>query len=118
MSEDFKKLKGLVMNVRTKVLQGNASTLESMGRDINSYHLVVYNIIFDEAEIRSREINEELEILVSAEDLLAVESLNTQQKYAYETILHKVIQMHLQHSSLTDQVEQEIPSYIEQFLLQ
>jgi hypothetical protein len=65
--------------------------LESMRRDIDTYRLVNYIIIFYKAEIGSREINDELEILVSAKDLFVVKSLNVQQKYAYEFILHKVL---------------------------
>ena len=87
MFEDFKKC--LLMTVRTIVLQSIASTLQSMGRDINTCHMVDYNISFDEAEMGSRQISDELKILVLAEDL-AVKLLNTEQKYAYETILHKV----------------------------
>jgi hypothetical protein len=90
MSEDFKKSKGLITTLRTRVLQSIASTLESMGKDINTYHLVDYKIIFDETETGSREISDELHILVSPEDLLAVKLLNAQQKYSYELILDKV----------------------------
>jgi hypothetical protein len=90
MSEDFKKSKGLITTLRTRVLQSITSTLESMGKDINIYHLVDYKITFDETEMGSREISDELHILVSPEDLLAVKLLNAQQKYAYELILDKV----------------------------
>jgi hypothetical protein len=65
--------------------------LESMKRDIDTYRLVNYIIIFYKAEIGSKEINDELEILVSAKDLFVVKSLNVQQKYAYEFILYKVL---------------------------
>jgi hypothetical protein len=90
MSEDFKKSNDVITIVRIKVLQSIASTLESMGIDINTYNLVDYNITFDEAEMRFREINDELQILVSPEDLISVKSLNTGQKYSYEAILYKV----------------------------
>jgi hypothetical protein len=46
-----------------------------MERDINTYRLVDYIIIFYEVEIGSREINNELEILVSAKNLLDIKSL-------------------------------------------
>ena len=48
MSEDFRQLNGVVLNVRTKVLKSIASTLESMGKDINSYNLVDFKVTFDE----------------------------------------------------------------------
>ena len=76
MSEDFRQLNGVVLNVRTKVLQSIASTLESMGKDINSYNLVDFKVTFDEDQVGSREIHDELNITISEEDLLAVESLN------------------------------------------
>jgi ATP-dependent DNA helicase PIF1 len=48
MSKDFKKSKGLIPAIRTRVLQSIASTLESMARDINTYRLVDYKITFYE----------------------------------------------------------------------
>ena len=53
-----------------------------MGKDINNYHLVDYKITFDEDEMGSREISDELEISVSKEDLLSVSTFNTEQKFA------------------------------------
>ena len=76
MSEDFRQLNGVVLNVRTKVLQSIASTLKSMGKDINSYNLVDFKVTFDEDQVGSREIHDELNITISEEDLLTVESLN------------------------------------------
>ena len=73
-----------------QVLQSIASTLESMGKDINSYNLVDFKVTFDEDQMGSREIHDELKISISDEDLLAAESLNAKQKYAYERILEKV----------------------------
>ena len=69
MSEDFRQLNGVVLNVRTKVLQSIASTLESMGKDINSYNLVDFKVTFDEDQMGSREIHDELKITISEEDL-------------------------------------------------
>ena len=90
MSEEFRQLNGVVLNLRTKVLQSIASTLESMGKDINSYNLVDFKVTFDEDQMGSREIHDELKITISKEDLLAAKSLNAKQKYAYERILQKV----------------------------
>jgi ATP-dependent DNA helicase PIF1 len=61
-----------------------------MEKDINTYCLVDYKITFDEAKMGSKEISDELHILVSPEDLLAVKLLNAQQKNAYELILDQV----------------------------
>jgi hypothetical protein len=74
MSEDFKKSKSLITTLRIIVLQSIASTLESIGKDINIYCLVDYKITFD--EMGSREISNELQILVSPEDLISVKLLN------------------------------------------
>jgi hypothetical protein len=90
MFEDFKKSKGLITTITTKVLRSIASTLESMGKNINTYCLVDYKITLDEVEMRSKEISNGLHILVSPEDLLAVKLLNVQQKNAYKQILDKV----------------------------
>ena len=76
MSEDFRQLNGVVLNVKTRVLQSIASTLESMGKDINSHNLVDFKVTFDEDQMGSREIHDELKISISEEDLLAIESLN------------------------------------------
>ena len=76
MSEDFRQLNSVVLNVRIRVLQSIGSTLELMGKDINSYNLVDFKVTFDEDQMRSREIHDELKISFSKEDLLAVESLN------------------------------------------
>ena len=90
MSKDFRQLNGVVLNVRTKVLQSIASTLESMGKDINSYNLVDFKVTFDEDQVGSREIHDELKITILEEDLLAAKSLHAKQKYTYERILQKV----------------------------
>ena len=76
MSEKFRQLNGVVFNVKTRVLQSIASTLESMGKDINSHNLVDFKVTFDEDQMGSREIHDELKISISEEDLLATESLN------------------------------------------
>ena len=53
-------------------------------------HLVDFKVTFDEDQMGSREIHDELKISISEEDLLEAESLNAKQKYAYERILEKV----------------------------
>ncbi|XP_062104259.1 uncharacterized protein LOC133815434 [Humulus lupulus] len=61
-----------------------------MGKNINDYHLVDYNIELSEDEKFMKDINEELEIIVSKKDLFVVSMLNKEQKYAYDIILKKV----------------------------
>ena len=47
-----------------------------MGKYINSYNLVHFKVTFDEDQMGSREIQDELKISISEEDLLTAESLN------------------------------------------
>ena len=61
-----------------------------MGKYVNSYNLVDFKVTFDEDQMGSREIHDELKISISEEDLLTAESLNSKQKCAYERILEKV----------------------------
>lgn len=64
--------------------------LESMGKNINDYHLVDYNINLSEDELFMKEINEELAIIVSEHDILAASKLNEEQKRTFDLILQKV----------------------------
>ena len=48
-----------------------------------------YDINLSEEETFMKEINEELAIPVSQEDLSCISTLNTEQKYAYDLILKK-----------------------------
>ncbi|XP_041027033.1 ATP-dependent DNA helicase PIF1-like [Juglans microcarpa x Juglans regia] len=61
-----------------------------MGKDINIFHLLDHDISFDEYELQSREINDELAIIISEEDLIASTVLNDEHQYAYDSILQKV----------------------------
>ncbi|KAF5465296.1 hypothetical protein F2P56_015316 [Juglans regia] len=61
-----------------------------MGKDINTFHLVDNDVGFDDDQIESRLINDELTIIISEEDLLASSTLNHQQQNAYNAILQKV----------------------------
>ncbi|KAL5541396.1 hypothetical protein UlMin_043440 [Ulmus minor] len=69
MSEDYAQLNIPPFHVTNKALQHLASMLESMGKNINQYHLVNYDINLSEEETFMKEINEELAITVSEEDL-------------------------------------------------
>ncbi|KAF5452911.1 hypothetical protein F2P56_027865, partial [Juglans regia] len=61
-----------------------------MGKDINSYNLLDDDICFDEEEFQSREIDDELAVEISKEDIAASESLNSEQKHVYNAVLEKV----------------------------
>ena len=50
-----------------------------------------YDINLSEEETFRKEINEELAINVSQEDLSCIATLNTEKKYAYDLILKKLL---------------------------
>ncbi|XP_042962382.1 ATP-dependent DNA helicase pif1-like [Carya illinoinensis] len=91
MSTDF-----LIRNVsstvvRKMVLQDIASTLESMGKDINMYRFVPADIFYGQDEFTNREIDDERVVTIPTEDLLASQVLNSEQKNAYDLILHTLV---------------------------
>ncbi|XP_042972765.1 uncharacterized protein LOC122304568 [Carya illinoinensis] len=91
MSTDF-----LIRNVsstvvRKMVLQDIASTLESMGKDINMYRFVPADIFYSQDEFTNREIDNERVVTIPTEDLLASQVLNSEQKNAYDLILHTLV---------------------------
>lgn len=87
MSTYFKRVENDSINVRKEILWHIFSILESMGKDINMFHLLDNDISFDEDQFQSREINDELAIIISKEDLLALTILNDEQQHAYDLIL-------------------------------
>ncbi|KAG6726965.1 hypothetical protein I3842_02G107600 [Carya illinoinensis] len=90
MSDDFKSTEDSISNVRTQVLKSISFTIESMGKDINSYHLLDDDICFDEEEFQSREIDDELAVEIPEEDIAASQSLNSEQRHVYNVVLEKV----------------------------
>ena len=66
--------------VQLKVLQSINSILESMGKHINNYLLIDNALNLHEEHKMSKEFEDELNILVSEEDLLSVSKLNIKQK--------------------------------------
>ncbi|KAL5555788.1 hypothetical protein UlMin_038024 [Ulmus minor] len=78
MSEDYSQLNISSFDVTNKVLEHHASMLESMGKNINQYHLVNYYINLSEEEAFMKEINEELAITVSQEDLSCISIFNNE----------------------------------------
>uniref|UniRef100_A0A803QD05 Uncharacterized protein n=1 Tax=Cannabis sativa TaxID=3483 RepID=A0A803QD05_CANSA len=70
MSADLNSEEDSLSIVRNKVLKSISSTIESMGKDINSYQLLDEDISFDDAEeFQSREINNELGVEIPEEDI-------------------------------------------------
>ncbi|XP_042962415.1 uncharacterized protein LOC122296677 [Carya illinoinensis] len=90
MSSDFQLTEDSQSNVRMQVLRSISMTLESMGRDINSFQLLDRNIHFDEDEFLSREIDDELAVFITEEDLTASALLNREQQIVYSLVLEKI----------------------------
>ncbi|XP_035546223.1 uncharacterized protein LOC118348498 [Juglans regia] len=91
MSSDFQTSVATSADIRTKFLRSISSTLESMGKDINMFHLIDHDVSFDQNETESSEINDEFAVLIPEEDLMASMSFNPEQQHAYESILQKVL---------------------------
>ncbi|KAG7990160.1 hypothetical protein I3843_02G011400 [Carya illinoinensis] len=90
MSVDFRSTENSMSDVRMQVLRSISFTLESMGKDINSFHLLDDNICFGEDQLESREIDDELAVEISEEDIVASEALNSKQRHVYNSVLGKV----------------------------
>ncbi|GAA0156524.1 hypothetical protein LIER_38286 [Lithospermum erythrorhizon] len=90
MAEDFIRVQSQLHlsneEVLQKVLQGINDTLESLGRNVNQFHLVPFEYITTEFERLTREISAERSIPVPEEDLLAIHRLNIEQKAAFDLI--------------------------------
>ncbi|KAG6663118.1 hypothetical protein CIPAW_02G003800 [Carya illinoinensis] len=90
MSVDFRSTENSMSDVRMQVLRLISFTLESMGKDINSFHLLDDNICFGEDQLESREIDDELAVEIPEEDIVASEALNSKQRHVYNSVLEKV----------------------------
>ncbi|KAG7997505.1 hypothetical protein I3843_01G214600 [Carya illinoinensis] len=90
MSVDFRSTEDSMSDVRMQVLRSISFTLESMGKDINSFHLLDDNICFGEDQLESREIDDELAVEIPEEDIVASEALNSKQRHVYNSVLGKV----------------------------
>ncbi|XP_042958175.1 uncharacterized protein LOC122293757 [Carya illinoinensis] len=77
MSVDFRSTEDSMSDVRMQVLRSISFTLESMGKDINSFYLLDDNICFGEDQLESREIDDELAVEIPEEDIVASETLNS-----------------------------------------
>ena len=84
MSDDYLLLYNKSTDIRSKVLKHISCILESMGKSMDDYHVVYYNINLNNEEHTFKEINEELQIIVDENDIVATKSLNPEQKYTYD----------------------------------
>ncbi|XP_042962474.1 uncharacterized protein LOC122296741 [Carya illinoinensis] len=91
MSADFQLVESSSSTVRTETLRSISTIFESMGRNINSFHLIDQNIDFNQDEFLFREIDDELAIPILEENLHASTLLNCEQQNAYNSILQKVL---------------------------
>ncbi|XP_062114746.1 uncharacterized protein LOC133825867 [Humulus lupulus] len=91
MSIDFKSSKDSTSTARYHVLRSISCTIESMGKNINSYHLLNEDISFDGNEFQSREIDDELGVEIPEEDITSSRSLNSEQQQVYNVVLEKVL---------------------------
>ncbi|XP_027171705.1 ATP-dependent DNA helicase PIF1-like [Coffea eugenioides] len=76
--------------IRNKVLKDISTLLEQMGKNIDDYHLVPNTLRAAYHEQLTKEIDSERNIEVLPEDLLLSFKLNTQQRHAYDLILHAI----------------------------
>ncbi|XP_062075875.1 uncharacterized protein LOC133780004 [Humulus lupulus] len=90
MSIDFKSSEDSTLTARYHVLRSISSTIESMGKNINSYHVLDEDISFDKNE-QSREIDDELGVEILEEDITSSRSLNSEQQQVYNVVLEKVL---------------------------
>ncbi|KAH7546598.1 hypothetical protein FEM48_Zijuj01G0218100 [Ziziphus jujuba var. spinosa] len=75
---------------RSKVLGHINIILESMGKTLADYDLLEFDIDDNDIHDDNREISEELSIVINDDDIACAQSLNIEQKYAYDQILDKV----------------------------
>ncbi|XP_048322404.2 uncharacterized protein LOC125419898 [Ziziphus jujuba] len=75
---------------RSKVLGHINIILESMGKTLADYDLLEFDIDDNDIHDDNREISEELSIVINDDDIACAQSLNIEQKYAYDQILDNV----------------------------
>ncbi|XP_015078482.2 uncharacterized protein LOC107022360 [Solanum pennellii] len=92
MSDDFSKSSNInVRQIRYKVLNYINDILHSMGRDINEFELISEYIKPSSIAREAKEVHYERNIIVSEEDLLLKDKLNSEQIKAYNIILDRVL---------------------------
>ncbi|CAH1436505.1 unnamed protein product [Lactuca virosa] len=90
LSEDYRKQYGCVERVQNMVLIDIRVFLESMSKKLSDYDLPNVSSHIDLQSRGYREVQEEYSINVEYEDLHAPDSLNLDQKFAYDEIMRHV----------------------------
>ncbi|CAL5322319.1 unnamed protein product [Camellia sinensis] len=91
MAEDYAKTTNLSkQEIFKKVLQSINSTLQSMGKDIKDFNICSNNVLSSDNQDTCREIEKEMNIVVSEADYQSISLLSSEQKAAFEKILNKV----------------------------
>jgi PIF1-like helicase len=90
MSEDYRRTCGNDARVQNIVLSSIKSFLQSMGKNLQIFDLPDLNECFDSVGCAYREINEEFSIMVEDEHLRARDTLNGDQKIAFDEIIQHV----------------------------
>ena len=87
MLEDYQRNSPTPEIATQMVLIDIRNMLQSMGKDIKSFPLPVIDVAYDDANGISREIFEEASVEVDIDDVSLVNSLNPEQRDAYEEIM-------------------------------
>ncbi|XP_028126342.1 uncharacterized protein LOC114323072 [Camellia sinensis] len=91
MAEDYAKTTNLSkQEIFKKVLQSINSTLQSMGKDIKDFNICSDNMLSSDNQETCREIEEEMNIVVSEADYQSISLLSSEQKVAFDKILNRV----------------------------
>ncbi|XP_062224542.1 uncharacterized protein LOC133923112 [Phragmites australis] len=90
MSEDYRRSNPCTLATQQMVLIDIRNMLQSMGKDIRSFPLPEIDEAHDTANGVPREIFEESTIELDHEDATLLDSLNTEQRAAYDEILSTV----------------------------
>jgi ATP-dependent DNA helicase PIF1 len=87
MSEDYDRNNPSPDLVQQMVLIDIRNMLQSMGKDITSFPLLDIDHSYDDASHIPREIFEEASVKQNPEDVLLCDSLNAEQRSAYDEIM-------------------------------
>jgi ATP-dependent DNA helicase PIF1 len=87
MSEDYSRNNPSSDLVQQMVLIDIRNMLQSMGKDIRSFPLLDIDHSYDNASHIPREIFEEASVEQNPEDVLLCDSLNVEQRSAYDEIM-------------------------------
>ncbi|KAL7246824.1 hypothetical protein ACSBR2_001852 [Camellia fascicularis] len=91
LSEDYKQMPHLTNDqIQSHTLNHIANFIESMGKKISDYDLPAYNKAYIPVEKTSKDIEVELNIPISDEDLATINLLNNEHRIAYNIIMHHI----------------------------